>query len=147
MVDTSYHRTKLERFQKHTCASISRMQRLPVCVTSLTACLLVPYKFPENSACSMKPPSWSKDRKLGVDTKWYSLPLISPVRGARVVSIVGLESQPHIAEEVSSRTRDTEAKFLRKLCKEPFNKSPFADARGPRNDEGPNKIRERTHAV
>jgi hypothetical protein len=68
------------------------MQRLPVCATSRTACLLVPYKLPENSAVSMKPPFLRRSVNCVVLTKWYSLASHSPTLGERVVSGGGHET-------------------------------------------------------
>lgn len=75
-------------FARHrlTWVSMSRMHILPPFLTSSTACTLVPYMLPLNSACSMNPSRLTRSTKSSRVTKWYETPCDSPGRGARVVS-------------------------------------------------------------
>lgn len=59
----------------------------PELTTCLTESVFVPYRFCSNSPDSMNFPAASSDSKLCRDTKLYSLPLSSCVRGFRVVSV------------------------------------------------------------
>lgn len=62
-------------------------QIFPELTTCLTESVFVPYRFCSNSPDSMNFPAASSDSKLCRDTKLYSLPLSSCVRGFRVVSV------------------------------------------------------------
>jgi hypothetical protein len=64
---------------------MSKIHVLPLSLTSLTACTLVPYKLLPNCAFSMNPLASTSFVKSSRDTKWYSRPFSSPARGPRVV--------------------------------------------------------------
>lgn len=80
---------------------MSRMHLLPEPSKSRTALAEVPYRLPENSACSMKAPSPTSCSNVGRGTKWYSTPSVSPARGERVVS----GRKQHISAKLSSTER------------------------------------------
>lgn len=49
------------------------------------ACILVPYRFPENEACSINLFCLIISSNVGRSVKWYALPGSSPALGLRVV--------------------------------------------------------------